>query len=191
MCDGPRCGRPALSTFIPTSIRFDPPDEPDYLAGAVLHSLTSPMPACAIWGPVRTLLLGAISFGLLPLLLLSSRLQPFVQGQSIVFTYAQQWIGKRLRSDEGAGEVGRQMFPLIKLAKWLGVLLIILELISRFRHGTIVHYDVWSVTYGFRWLNHATFSQPDLVRAHKLWLGLLTFAYFIHYVAVKSAAARL
>src|SRR5262245_52950067 len=106
---GPQCGdrhgedataraRKHVSTFTPTSIRFDPPGTPDYLGSGVLKAFARPQPAFVSWGFLKTLILGLITCGIAPILLLPKRLRWYTAGQLANLEYARQWIEERLGS---------------------------------------------------------------------------------------------
>jgi len=58
----------SLSHFETSNLSVDPPPPPDYLAGAVLQGLARPIGYRLTWGVLKSLLLGGVSFGLLPLI---------------------------------------------------------------------------------------------------------------------------
>src|SRR5262249_4228747 len=116
-----RTGAADLSTFTPTSIRFDPPGQPDDLGGAVSCSLARPLPDKASWGPVKTLVLGAISLGILPLLILPRRLRWFAAGQNQLLRHTKEWLGLETGAKEAVED---ETPPAVLLVCWVGLVAI-------------------------------------------------------------------
>jgi hypothetical protein len=180
-----------LSTFTPTSIRFDPPDAPDDLGGAVLRSLARSLPEKASWGPVKTLFLGAISFGLLPLLILPRRLRWFETGQRGLLRYAQSWLSTKHGIPDDAGRNPGNVSSVEALAELAGVVGLALGLIAYFSHPAFSHLKIWSVTWGFHSFARAHPGQAEAARLHFAWLAFLSVAYMIHFLAVNYELGEL
>lgn len=70
--------------------------EPDRLGGAVLLSLSRPMPDKGMWGLARTLLAGVLSFGLWPLFEWIKRFGDMARGEIVQWEHLVEWL--RLRS---------------------------------------------------------------------------------------------
>jgi hypothetical protein len=174
-----------LSTYTPTSIRFDPPDAPDDLGGAVLRSLARPLPGKASWGPVKTLVLGAISFGLLPLLILPRRLRWFDTGQSGLLRYAQSWLSTKHGIPDDPGRNPGSVSSIEALAELLGVVGLALGLIAYFSHPALAHLKIWSITWGFHAFARAHPERVDAAKLHFAWLAFLSVAYLVHFLAVS------
>src|SRR5258706_10133425 len=81
-----------LSQFHPTNLSVEPPPPPDYLAGAVLQGLSRPIGGRLSWGVLKSLFLGAVSFGLLPILAWTPGFRAFVIAEQQQLLHLAQWV---------------------------------------------------------------------------------------------------
>jgi hypothetical protein len=84
-----------MSRFAPTSVSLDPPDRPDYLAGAVLASLGRGLARKRAWGPIKTAIFGGLSFGILPLLIWPRRFQDVCLKEQQQYWHLAEWLRVR------------------------------------------------------------------------------------------------
>jgi hypothetical protein len=70
----------------------DPPHAPDYLAGAVLQSLSRAPAERVAWGPLRSAILGAVTMGLAPLLILPRRFGQYAALESQQMWHLAEWL---------------------------------------------------------------------------------------------------
>lgn len=83
--------------------------EPDRLAGAVLYSLSRPMPDKGMWGLARTVVLGVLSFGLWPLFEWLKRFGDLARGERVQWEHLVEWL--RLRSGHPEAEELGEWIP--------------------------------------------------------------------------------
>src|SRR5579872_5212603 len=91
-----------MSAFTPTQTTLDPPVRPDNLSAAVLHSLSRPIYGRVAWGPLRSFLLGAISFGIIPLIAWPRQFGRFVVAEQQQFWHLVEWLRIRTGDEEAA-----------------------------------------------------------------------------------------
>ena len=81
-----------MSSFHPTNITIEPPQPPDYLAGAVLQGLSRPIGGKQYWGVIRSVLLAGLSFGVLPILSWMNGFKRFAIAEQQQFLHLAQWV---------------------------------------------------------------------------------------------------
>lgn len=104
-----------MSNLDPTT---PPTPRPDTLAGAVLISLSRPFADFFSWSLFRTLILGAITFGVAPLLALSKRLSHSASLERTQFWHLAEWMRTNCGEDaaplvENAEKI--RLNPLLKI----------------------------------------------------------------------------
>jgi hypothetical protein len=184
-----------LSQFHPTNVTLDPPPPQDQLATAVLQGLSRPLGAKLYWGVTRTLVLGAISFGVLPLLAWVRSFRKFAVAEQQQFLHLAQWIrnnsnhplARRLEAD--AAEL--QPRP------WLDLLSIGILITTAVLIGTQIA-DVRTPlnallagTFGFQ--QHRVFDItlhyfPRAEGVFTVWVWGLAAAYAAHWLQVQLHA---
>ncbi len=174
-------GAAKLSQFNPVSIRFDPPDAPDHLGSAILKTIDRGVSPKASWGPILTLVTGAVSFGILPLIFLPRRLRAVSADDRALLEYTRQWL-------ERAPEppVGREP-RVLKVASILALIAIPATLIAVLLNPGFSFADLWAVTYRFDRLSDDE-TTARVRAAHATWIWFLTFAYLCHFLATWRAA---
>lgn len=181
-----------MSQFQPANITVEPPPMPDYLAGAVLQGLSRPIGAKLSWGVVKSLVLGAISFGLLPILSWARGFGRFATAEQQQFLHLAQWVrlnsehplARRLESD------ALELRPR-GLLTWLAILTVVATAgaigfqIDQYRMGP------WNAllagTYGISNRRVMEYGLPVFRNApvvFKLWIYGLGTAYLFHFLQV-------
>ncbi len=170
-------------------------DPPDRLLGAILRSLSRPLPVSRPWGIVRTLLGALISFGFLPLWIGIKRQRNLAAAAEQQLWHVGEWL--RLQQGQSAGEhlqraaaklrSGRIwltaallisiLLPIYLLAFWLGQPLM---------RDPMRHYAMQD--------GHALPGElPAIMRqmGNWYWNGGLLLAYLLLWMAIKMFERRL
>jgi hypothetical protein len=186
-----------LSQFHPTNFSVEPPPPPDYLAGAVLQGLSRPVGYRLSWGVLKSLFLGIISFGLLPILAWPRGFRTFAIAEQQQLLHLAQWVransshplARQLESD------AVELRPRVLLS-WLSVLIAVAMAVGMF---FVLEPNRWysswdqlvAGTYGFgkhRVLDHRVTLLPNSHRMFTLWVYGLGAAYLLHIVQVHLHA---
>lgn len=183
-----------MSQFTPNLRSVDPPDTPDYLAGAVLQGLARPIgePQASA---LRSLFWGALSFGLLPLLAWPRRFSRFVKLEQQQLWHLAEWV--RLHS--GHPDAPRLRAQADRLANRNGLRILSLLvagftaffIFSTLSPRTNWSDAFWASTYGFQqsssshWISHLQAQGLFTV-----WNIGLVVAYGLHWVQLRLHAAR-
>lgn len=186
-----------MSSFIPTHVRLEPPPPPDYLAGAVLQGLSRPIGSSKVsWGVLKTLVLGTISFGMLPILAWVKGFHDFAVAEQQQFLHLSQWLGTnsqhpltpRLESE------ARNLTPRI----WLSILPVLLIFATAGWMGYVIHQSgrepinaLLASTYGFEKSHVLDIRVIQFARAQTLfavWFWGLTLAAVAHWLQVQLHA---
>ena len=172
--------------FNPTTWTLDPPHRPDYLAGAVLNSLSRPLIGYRRkpWGVVKSFVLGGLSFGLLPLLIWPRRFRDFVIVEQQQLWHLAEWMRVRTGRPE-AVELrdvwAKKLEP--RHALWvLPTMAAAAVLVTRmlFLAGP----GLFDTTYGFWRYADGWYVSPDARFLWREWTLLLSAGYFLHWVQV-------
>lgn len=92
MVNGAGDGRAeSLSHFQASNFSVDPPPPPDYLAGAVLQGLARPIGYRLTWGVLKSLVLGVVTFGVLPLVAWARNFRAFATAEQQQFLHLAHW----------------------------------------------------------------------------------------------------
>jgi hypothetical protein len=153
---------------------------PDRLAGALLYSLSRPMPDKGMWGLARTVLLGVLSFGLWPLFEWIKRFGDLARAESVQWEHLAEWLRLRSGYPESA-----------ELARWIprtdkGLLLRSISLVC----GVGVIWAFFLHLHGqFSWamLMGATYRgglSPLTARLFTIWTIGLGVGYLVHWLNV-------
>jgi hypothetical protein len=187
-----------LSQFHPTNFSVEPPPPPDYLAGAVLQGLSRPVGYRLSWGVLKTLFLGVISFGLLPILSWTRGFRTFAIAEQQQLLHLAQWVrsnsahplARQLESD------AIELRPRVLLS-WLSILIAVGMAVGI---GCVIVPNVrptpWEQlvagTYSFgkgHLPHHRLVALPNSHRMFTLWVYGLGAAYLLHIVQVHLHAA--
>jgi hypothetical protein len=186
-----------LSQFHPTNFSVEPPPPPDYLAGAVLQGLSRPVGYRLSWGVLKSLFLGIISFGLLPILSWTRNFRTFAIAEQQQLLHLAQWVrtnsshplARQLESD------AVELRPRVLLS-WLSVLIAVAMAVGMYFALELNRwYSPWDQlvagTYGFgkhRVLDRRVTLFPNSHQMFTLWVYGLGAAYLLHIVQVHLHA---
>jgi hypothetical protein len=190
-----------MSTFTPTQWTFDPPARPDQLSSAVLQSLGRPILGKLAWGPIKSLVLGGLTFGILPLLAWPRKFNRFVVAEQQQLWHLTEWLRVNT-GDEQAAKVRdsvRSAGPVPTL--WLVPVVMLVILAVNFLPWVGVHEAnvdrIFYATYGpparFErlfdggWLN----SPHSLLHFFGIWTICLSVAFISHWAHVRAHARRI
>ena len=187
-----------MSQFNPTNFSVEPPPPPDYLAGAVLQGLSRPIGYRLTWGVLKSLFLGVISFGLLPILSWTRGFRAFVTAEQQQLLHLAQWVrgnsshplARQLESD------AVELRPRVLLS-WMSVLIALGTAVAI---GSVivpnVRFTPWDQlvtgTYSYgkgRLPHHHAMALPNSHRMFGLWVYGLGAAYLLHIIQVHLHAA--
>jgi hypothetical protein len=176
-----------MSAFIPTQWTLEPQERPDNLSAAVLHSLSRPIPGRIAWGPLKSLILGGLTFGILPLISWPKRFGKLVVVEQQQFWHLVEWLrirtgdpdaAKLLDSVRDTGAV-----PTLRLVPLVMLIVLAVNFLTSFDASGLQRRQilgVWviclSVAYASHWLHvHLHVSEvngflrrlnPILLRQH-------------------------
>src|SRR5260221_1591779 len=186
-----------LSQFHPTNFSVEPPPPPDYLAGAVLQGLSRPVGYRLSWGVLKSLFLGIISFGLLPILAWTRNFRTFAIAEQQQLLHLAQWLrqnsshplARQLESD------AVELRPRVLLS-WLSVLIAVAMAVGMY---LVIQpyrwYTPWEQllagTYSFgkgHGFNYRVGTLPNSHQMFTLWVYGLGAAYLLHIVQVHLHA---
>jgi hypothetical protein len=170
-----------LSQFTPVSIRFDPPDAPNHLGSAIMKTIGRGVSPKVSWGPILTLLTGAVSFGMLPLIFLPRRLRAVSADDRALLDYARQCL-ERAREPRMAEEP-----RVLKVASILALIAIPATLVAILLNPGFASADLWAVTYGFGRLSDDEMTAP-MRAVQTTWIWFFTLAYLCQFLAAWRAA---
>jgi hypothetical protein len=183
-----------MSSFTPTQFTMEPPDRPEHLAAAVMQSLSRQLPKPQPWGPIKTLILGGVSFGMLPLLSWPKCFGAYVVAEQQQFWHLVEWLRIRTGSPQAAelkqsvrntgARITAWMIPLILLA-W-----IVLVFIPLFVAPSFHIQDLLLATYGHsQWTRFSrSWSTGPYLYFYHTWTLCLCFAYAFHWLHVREHA---
>ncbi len=189
-----------MSQFTPTQWTLEPNARPDHLSAAVLHSLSRPARRLA-WGPVKTFILGGLTFGILPLIVWPKKFARFVVFERQQLWHLVEWLRIRTGEDEAAalGDSVRDTGAIATL--WIVPLIMLVILASIvipwLKTPGLNFSSLLSGTYFFdgvrpdalfipRWGRHLL---PVPVHFYRIWTICLSIAYASHWLHVQQHAA--
>ncbi len=88
-------------------------DRPDQLGGALQQGLPRPMHPKLTWNVIRTVLLGGISGGIIPLVFLARRFHDFAKAEQMQFWHLAEWLRLQTGDAEAtaATEAAKRVMP--------------------------------------------------------------------------------
>jgi hypothetical protein len=184
-------------TFTPAQWTLEPQNRPDQLSSAVVSSLGRQLGGRVLWGPVRSLVLGGISFGLWPLLAWPKRFGRVVVAEQQQLWHLCEWL--RIQTgDPEAAEVRdairtKGASPSLWLVSLTMLAIIVLNALIWFRIPGRNLDSLLAATYGFqpfpldrifdaRWV-HDPYSSLHLF---SVWTICLAVAYLSHWLHVRQ-----
>ncbi len=181
------------SRFEPTVQTIDPVDRPDHLTGAVLHSLGRRIGGVTFaWGVAVTMVLGVVSFGVLPVLIWTRQFRLFVVVEQQRLWHLAEWMRLRGRQEEAAGlvELAERMeyragLRVVSLMAVWGVAGMLLGFVWRW-HPTLQQMLGMTYRYG---ADSAVWGMWETTKITAgMWTVGLTVAYACHWAQVRLHA---
>ena len=174
------------------------PHSPDYVASAVLHALARPNYPKLSWGLIRTIVLGIISFGVLPILIWTKRFRQFVTVEQQQFWHLAEWLrlnskepaAAQLRADaDGLGvQTDLRLLTALCLA-FLGIIFFTQLLPFRFhRWDALLDCTYLYPFYHMRPGKYHDASSSLAFRLFNTWTLALSAAYVFHWMQVQLHA---
>jgi hypothetical protein len=188
-----------MSQFIPTQRMLEPDARPDDLPAAVLHSLSRPVYRLA-WGPLKTVILGGLSFGILPLISWPRKFSRYVLGEQRQLWHLAEWLRIRTGDEDAAAIRDSVRQAGVMPTLWIVPLIMLGVLAANFlpwvRTPDLALHRILRDTYfvgvfrpeiiwGGRWAR----SPFAALQLYKLWTACLSIAYFSHWLHVQLHAA--
>jgi hypothetical protein len=188
-----------MSQFTPTQWTLEPSARPDPLSSAVLHSLSRRTLGLA-WGPLKTVFLGGITFGILPLIIWPRKFTRFVAFERHQLWHLVEWLRIRTGEDESANLRDSVQRTSAGNSIWIVPLILLGILASNFvpwmnspgfnfpslLHGTYLFNgsspDAFSITH---WSRH---FRPGPMHFYGLWTLCLSIAYASHWLHIQQHA---
>jgi hypothetical protein len=125
------------SNFNPTILVSTPArQEPDVLAGSVLASLTRPLYYKLSWGPLRSVILGALTLGILPVVLIPRWMRNIVAQHEQQLWHLAEWLRVQT-ADPDTAELQKsaeqiRYSPLIAMLTYAAVLVAVGAVLAHF-----------------------------------------------------------
>jgi hypothetical protein len=187
---------PSVS-FTPGSPSFDPPDRPDQLAESVLASLSRPRWGYRSrpWGPIKTFILGALTGGLLPLLIWPRRLRNLMIVEQQQLWHLAEWL--RLRTGKPEATALRDESAALGPAaapSFLPLLLAILAVLALLHLTAAFNFNpdhFRRLLYTFPDPSWRSIRNRPYTDFWRQWTLLISAGYLIHWLQVRHHARRL
>lgn len=187
-----------MSTFTPTQWTFDPPARPDQLSSAVLQSLGRPILGRLAWGPIKSLVLGGITFGILPLIAWPKKFHRFVLAEQQQFWHLLEWLRVTTGDPQAARVRDSVRFTGAPPTVWFVPVAMLAILAANILP--------WINGYGIN-LDHATYGSPERVQRlfeggwlnatrspihfFGIWTICLAVAYLSHWGHVRAHSSKI
>jgi len=187
----------SLSHFETSNLSVEPPPPPDYLAGAVLQGLARPIGYRLTWGVLKSLVLGGVSFGLLPLIAWTRNFRAFATAEQQQLLHLARWTRANsnhplaLQLERDAHDLrprpllGR--LPLFIAAVTAAIILLLMQ--------QVPFYPEWDQliagTYGYHHshvLGHRVIPLINSREIFRTWVFGLSIAYLAHALQVHVRA---
>jgi len=184
------------STFTPTNQVVDPPNRPEPLAEAVLASLSRSNWGyrTRAWGLIKTCILSALTFGILPLLIWPKRLRNLRIVEQQQLWHLGEWLRLRTGKPKAAElrDQARNLAPasslgFLPLAVLAGALFIVVQNFQPQRW--------YELAYGQYLLQHhhrfMPLWRPPYLQFWATWNLILAAGYFFHWLTVCTHAGAM
>lgn len=183
-----------MASFSPAQMLIEPAARPDPLSTAVVQSLARAVNVKPAWGPVKTFVLGGLTFGLLPLFVWPKRFGQIVVAEQQQLKYLLDWLrgrrdGEQLAAlQEALRDTGPA--PTIWLIPAVAALVIFTQFVPWFFKSYFVPRMLLLATYEFR---RNIFASPSPYEKHlyHVWTISLFVAYASHWLHVRQHAAEM
>jgi hypothetical protein len=190
-----------MSAFTPTISNLEPPDRPDNLSSAVLHSLSRPIYGRIAWGPLKSFILGGITFGILPLIRWPKAFSRFVIAEQQQFWHLLEWLNIRT-GDQDAAKLRDSIQDTGATATiWIVPTILLVILAFNFLPWLgLPGFDVrhlFDTTYGVSFWpgdpfpsRHFFHHSSAWSHLFKIWTLCLCLGYFSHWLHVRQHASN-
>lgn len=183
-----------MSQFTPSTTTIEPALPPDYLAGAVLEGLSRPLGGRRAWGLARSVILGLISFGFVPVIVWSRKLRQTATAEQQQYVHFAQWMRANSNNPEvavlqrDAQRIGAwSLFRLFSLAF---ALISLVAMVNLLRFQTNWGDALMRGTYHFPRFDSVRYRSTLLAQLFNVWNVGLFVAYVSHWIALQSYAGR-
>ncbi len=159
----------------------------DHLGGATLSSLTRRIGCKESWGVVKSILLGGLSFGILPLILWPMMLRDFIWMERTQLEHLADWLRRNsghaaaVELPAAARRIRMRRWPL-----WLGALALYVAILSLTVGFTFLadsrSLHLIDLTYGFR--QQPSHVRRDIFGVFAGWTLALSAGYGFHWLQV-------
>ena len=190
-----------MSTFTPTSRTTYPPPDGDAAGQAILKSLGRPIGHGQSWSVLKSLILGVLTFGVVPILSWIRGFRTFTNTEQQQLLHLAKWLrantshplAKRLEDD--ANELRpRWWLWMVAILALLGTFASIFGVIHRanWPPGEAQWHALLAGTYGFkRWHigDYVVWPFPYARQIFMIWIWGLSAVYALHWLQVQLHAA--
>jgi hypothetical protein len=183
-----------MSQFAPTQWTLEPQPRPDHLSAAVLHSLSRPFYGLA-WGPIKSLVLGGITFGILPLISWPRKFHRYLLSERRQLWHLVEWL-RISAGEEQAADLTHAMdqtrpAPTLWIIPAVVTVILAANFLSLL-HGRMFRVErILSATYLFGFSGPITASLgpfrywPPAAKLHVIWTAGLSIAFASHWLHVQ------
>ncbi|HEV2292638.1 MAG TPA: hypothetical protein VGR35_02210 [Tepidisphaeraceae bacterium] len=165
------------------------PVGPDHLAGGVLRSLSRSFRGHYSWGVVTTLVLGAVTFGVLPLLRWTQHFHRYVRLERQQLWHLAEWLRLQTAHPDAAtlpDEAERIRWRgALAATAWLWLAAVIIFFVTQLWNLPAPARTLASSTFGARWRAATDAFRSDLFVA---WTVGLLLAYALHWLHLQLHA---
>jgi hypothetical protein len=175
---------------------FNPPNPPGELPDAILTSLNRESWGYRRrpWGPLVTMVLAAMSFGLLPLLVWPHRFRRLMRVEQQQLWHLAEWL--RLRTGSAKAAALRDQSEALAPGPLTGVFsfFLVLLFVALIRLPLIHHRDwqsFWMSAYGVRHMARPWFWQAPFDPTWMRWSLIMAIGYFLHWLQVCRHAGAM
>ncbi len=180
---------PAASAQTASEPPAEAPVGPDHLAGGVLRSLSRSFRGHYSWGVVATLVIGFLSFGVLPLLRWTQNFHRYVRLERQQFWHLAEWVRIQTGHPDAATlpeEAEKLRWRgLLAATAWLWLAAVVAFFAIQLWDAPSPGHTLFSSTFGVRWRATSDVFRPDLFVA---WTIGLFIAYALHWLGVQLHA---
>jgi len=184
-----------MSAFTPTQWTLEPQGRPDNLSAAVLHSLSRPITGRMAWGPLKSFILGGLTFGILPLISWPKRFGKFVVAEQQQLWHFVEWL--RIRTgDADAAKLRDSVrdtgaIPTLRIIPLIALIVMAMDFVPMVQVAGLHRTAILHMTYRAEpWLDRSVHSWNDSpyiwLRFYKTWIVCLSIAYFSHWLHVHQ-----
>ena len=186
-----------MSAFTPTQWTLQPPDRPDNLSAAVLHSLSRPLRGLMAWGPLKSFVLGALTFGILPLIAWPRRFRKFVVVEQRQLWHLVEWLRVRT-GDADAAKLRNSLrdagaMPTLWIIPAIMLIVLAWDFFPWLNPFEFHRFHVYRMAYhAGHWLNRPLRPfvwVPDIrwdsFNLHTAWVACLSIAFASHWLHIQ------